>query len=147
MKSKHLVTLLDIVTSNISIADYAKKHGLNYKTTTNQVFYGKKLYNQYKRKNDPVLKRIDNIRDRNAIISGLTRVTNMYKANPRKGKRSLSTNSKTRMGTHLPYHFDTYASMDEAWKSISSRIKDGEDMSLLIKFYNTIVKESNKIIS
>ena len=148
MKSKHLSTLLDVVTKNQPVIDFAKANNINYKTLTNTIFYGKKLYNKHKRVKDPVLKRIDNIKDRNALIMGITYVYNKYRVNSRPGRPVQSLSTKTaRMASPLPYHFDTFASMDDAWSNVSSRVKDGEDMSLLIKFYNTIVKEANSINS
>ena len=58
-----------------------------------------------------------------------------------------TTVTSNRSATPLPYHFDTFNTVQDAWDNISSRIKDGEDMSLLIKFYNTVVKEANTINS
>ena len=146
MKSKHLTTLLDLVTSNMSMTDYAKKHNLNYKTTTNSVWYGKKLYNKNKRRKDPVLGRVDQIVDKSIVIDALQRVISNYKparsgkpTDYRANKRKMTRNAKT-----LPFHFDTFDTLETAWKEITPRVKDGNDMSLLIKFYNTIVKEANK---
>lgn len=153
--------LLDVVKTNVPVVDYAKTNGLNYKTTTNSIYYGKKLYNKYKRKTDPKITRIDVVQDRNSTIMGIQRVYDMYQAGVRgPNKRRMikptmvgktvakkTTVTSNRSATPLPYHFDTFNTVQDAWDNISSRIKDGEDMSLLIKFYNTVVKEANTINS
>jgi hypothetical protein len=130
----------------MSMTDYAKLHNLNYKTTTNSVWYGKKLYNKNKRRRDPILGRVDQIVDRNAVIDALQHVINNYKPK-RTGRPVANRNNKRKMirkATTLPFHFDTFDTIETAWKEITPRVKDGNDMSLLIKFYNTIVKEANK---
>lgn len=145
MKSKHLRRLIDVIMSNQTVIDYSKANNLNYKSLTNAIFYGKKLYNKHKRGKDPILGRVDKINDRTALLVGLNYVYGKYKSPGRNITNASLSTTKTRMASPLPYHFDTFASMEDAWSNVSSRVKDGDDMSLLIKFYNTIVKESNSI--
>ena len=145
MKSKHLSRLIDVITSDLTVIDYSRANDLNYKSLTNAIFYGKKLYNKHKRVKDPILGRVDKIKDRDAMLIALNYVYNRYKSPGRKTRNASLSTTNTRMASPLPYHFDTFANMDDAWSNVSSRVKDGDDMSLLIKFYNTIVKESNSI--
>ena len=154
MKSKHLKALLDVVTNDCSLVDYSKDNNMNYKTLTNAIWYGKKLYNKYKRVSDPKLVRINDIPNRQATIMGIQRVYDMYTAGVSGPKQKRMVRKKTkklvvnnRQSSPLPYHFDTFDNVSDAWDRLTSSIKSADDMSLLIKFYNTIVKESNQNVN
>ena len=84
MKSKHLSRLIDVIMSNQTVIDYSRANNLNYKSLTNAIFYGKKLYNKHKRVKDPILGRVDKIKDKDALLIGLNYVYGKYRSPGRK---------------------------------------------------------------